>query len=53
MSGLSGDSDLVSIISEEMNDKATYDATETFLDAALTGDINLLTSLYESGTEVI
>ena len=47
------ENDLVSITSEEFNDRAVEDATETFLEAALTGNINLLTSLYESGTKVV
>ena len=46
------ESELISISSDESEEKDVENATQAFLDAALTGDLKLLTSLYKSGTKV-
>ena len=46
------ESELISITSDESDEKDVENATQAFLDAALTGDLKLLTSLYKSGTKV-
>ena len=47
------ESELISISSNESGEKDVENATQAFLDAALTGDLKLLTSLYLSGTKVL
>ena len=46
------ESELISVSSFESDGKDIENATQAFLDAALTGDLKLLTSLYNSGTKV-
>ena len=46
------ESEVISVSSFEPDGKAIENATQAFLDAALTGDLQLLTSLYNSGTKV-
>ena len=46
------ESEVISISSIESDGKDIETATQAFLDAALTGDLKLLTSLYNSGTKV-
>ena len=46
------ESEVISISSNESEEKDIENATQAFLDAALTGDLKLLTSLYNSGTKV-
>ena len=46
------ESELISVSSYESEGKDIENATQAFLDAALTGDLKLLTSLYNSGTKV-
>jgi hypothetical protein len=46
------ESEIFSISSEDLDDKNVEDATESFLEAALTGNVKLLRKLYESGTKV-
>ena len=46
------ESEVISISSNESEEKNIENATQAFLDAALTGDLKLLTSLYNSGTKV-
>ena len=46
------ESELISISSDESEETDVENATQAFLDAALTGDLKLLTSLYKSGTKV-
>ena len=47
------ESELISISSNESGEKDVENATQAFLDAALTGNLKLLTSLYHSGTKVL
>ena len=47
------ESELISISSNESGEKDVDNATQAFLDAALTGNLKLLTSLYHSGTKVL
>ena len=47
------ESELISVSSFESDGKDIENATQAFLDAALTGDLKLLTSLYNSGTKVL
>ena len=46
------ESEVISVSSFESDGKDIENATQAFLDAALTGDLQLLTSLYNSGTKV-
>ena len=47
------ESELISVSSFESDGQDIENATQAFLDAALTGDLKLLTSLYNSGTKVL
>ena len=54
MNNQNDEDELISITSSDgCNDKFVEDATESFLDAALTGNVELLTTLYKSGAKVL
>ena len=54
MNNQNDEDELISITSSDgCNDKFVEDATKSFLDAALTGNVELLTTLYKSGAKVL
>jgi len=52
MNNQNDESEILSITTDVSDDKNVKDATESFLQAAMTGNVKLLKKLYESGTKV-